>query len=58
MKKPRSDCALVCTCRRPAIGGSGFAEEFPVEKFDLCAKAGTIYEGTPFMQLAAIAKML
>jgi hypothetical protein len=29
-----------------------------VEKFGLCAKARTIYEGTPFMQLAAIAKTL
>jgi hypothetical protein len=29
-----------------------------VEKFDLCAKAGTIYEGTPFIQLAAIAKLM
>jgi len=58
MKKPRSDCALATTCRRPAIGGSGFAEEFPVEKFGLCAKDGTIYEGASFMQLAAIAKTL
>jgi alkylation response protein AidB-like acyl-CoA dehydrogenase len=49
---------LVCTCRRPAIGGSGFVNKFPVEKFDLRAKAGTIYEGTSFTQLAAIAKML
>ena len=43
MKKSRSDCALVTTCWRPGIGGSGFVNEFPVEKFGLRAKAGTIY---------------
>jgi len=38
------------------LGGAGFVKESPVEKFYRDAKIGTIYEGTSFMQLAAIAK--
>jgi len=38
------------------LGGSGFVKESPVEKLYRDAKIGTIYEGTSFMQLAAIAK--
>ncbi|MGD0348087.1 MAG: acyl-CoA dehydrogenase family protein [Terracidiphilus sp.] len=38
------------------LGGSGFVKESPVEKLFRDAKIGTIYEGTSFMQLAAIAK--
>jgi butyryl-CoA dehydrogenase/short/branched chain acyl-CoA dehydrogenase len=40
------------------FGGSGFVKESPVEKFYRDAKIGTIYEGTSFMQLAAIARSL
>lgn len=40
------------------LGGSGFVKESLVEKFYRDAKIGTIYEGTSFMQLAAIAKMV
>jgi alkylation response protein AidB-like acyl-CoA dehydrogenase len=38
------------------LGGAGFVKESPVEKLYRDAKIGTIYEGTSFMQLAAIAK--
>jgi butyryl-CoA dehydrogenase/short/branched chain acyl-CoA dehydrogenase len=38
------------------MGGMGFVKESPVEKLYRDAKIGTIYEGTSFMQLAAIAK--
>jgi butyryl-CoA dehydrogenase/short/branched chain acyl-CoA dehydrogenase len=40
------------------LGGAGFVKESPVEKLYRDAKIGTIYEGTSFMQLAAIAKAL
>ncbi len=40
------------------LGGSGFVKESPVEKLYRDAKIGTIYEGTSFMQLAAIAKLV
>ncbi len=39
------------------MGGLGFVKESAVEKLYRDAKIGTIYEGTSFMQLAAIAKM-
>ncbi len=38
------------------LGGAGFVKESPVEKLYRDAKIGKIYEGTSFMQLAAIAK--
>lgn len=38
------------------LGGAGFVKESPVEKLHRDAKIGKIYEGTSFMQLAAIAK--
>ena len=38
------------------LGGLGFVKESPVEKLYRDAKIGAIYEGTSFMQLAAIAK--
>jgi len=38
------------------LGGAGFVKDSPVEKLYRDAKIGTIYEGTSFMQLAAIAK--
>jgi len=40
------------------LGGSGFVKESPVEKLYRDAKIGKIYEGTSFMQLAAIAKQV
>jgi alkylation response protein AidB-like acyl-CoA dehydrogenase len=40
------------------LGGAGFVKESPVEKLYRDAKIGKIYEGTSFMQLAAIAKMV
>ncbi len=40
------------------LGGAGFVKESPVEKLYRDAKIGTIYEGTSFMQLAAIAKLV
>ena len=40
------------------LGGSGFVKESPVEKLYRDAKIGKIYEGTSFMQLDAIAKMV
>jgi butyryl-CoA dehydrogenase/short/branched chain acyl-CoA dehydrogenase len=38
------------------LGGLGFVKDSPVEKLYRDAKIGSIYEGTSFMQLAAIAK--
>ncbi|HLI03161.1 MAG TPA: acyl-CoA dehydrogenase [Terracidiphilus sp.] len=38
------------------LGGVGFVRDYPVEKLYRDAKIGKIYEGTSFMQLAAIAK--
>lgn len=40
------------------FGGLGFVKDSPVEKLYRDAKIGTIYEGTSFMQLATIAKMV
>jgi len=39
------------------FGGAGFVKDYPVEKLYRDAKIGKIYEGTSFMQLAAIAKL-
>jgi alkylation response protein AidB-like acyl-CoA dehydrogenase len=39
-------------------GGNGFIKEFPVEKYYRDAKIGKIYEGTSFMQLQTIAKII
>jgi acyl-CoA dehydrogenase len=40
------------------FGGLGFVKDVPVEKFYRDAKIGKIYEGTSFMQLATIAKLI
>lgn len=40
------------------FGGYGFSTEYPVEKFYRDAKIGKIYEGTSFMQLNTIAKLI
>jgi alkylation response protein AidB-like acyl-CoA dehydrogenase len=39
-------------------GGNGYTTEFPVEKFFRDCKIGKIYEGTTFMQLQTIAKIV
>ena len=40
------------------FGGYGFTKDYPAEKFFRDAKIGKIYEGTTFMQLQTIAKLL
>ena len=40
------------------LGGYGFTKDYPVEKFLRDAKIGKIYEGTSFMQLQTIAKLI
>jgi len=40
------------------FGGYGYSKEYPAEKFFRDAKIGQIYEGTSFMQLNTIAKMV
>ena len=40
------------------FGGYGYSTEYPVEKLYRDAKIGKIYEGTSFMQLNTIAKLL
>ena len=65
-RKPAAMCKLFAsrTAERVAsravevFGGSGFVKDAPVEKFYRDAKIGSIYEGTSFMQLATIAKMV
>ena len=39
-------------------GGYGFTRDYPVEKFLRDSKIGKIYEGTSFMQLQTIAKLI
>ncbi len=40
------------------FGGYGFTKDYPAEKFFRDSKVGKIYEGTSFMQLTTIAKLL
>jgi butyryl-CoA dehydrogenase/short/branched chain acyl-CoA dehydrogenase len=40
------------------LGGYGFTKDYPVEKFLRDSKIGKIYEGTSFMQLQTIAKVI
>ena len=40
------------------LGGYGFTKDYPVEKFLRDSKIGKIYEGTSFMQLQTIAKLI
>lgn len=40
------------------FGGYGFTKDYPAEKFLRDSKVGKIYEGTSFMQLQTIAKLL
>jgi butyryl-CoA dehydrogenase/short/branched chain acyl-CoA dehydrogenase len=39
-------------------GGYGFTKDYPVEKYLRDSKIGKIYEGTSFMQLQTIAKVI
>lgn len=39
-------------------GGNGYTKEYPAEKYYRDAKIGKIYEGTSFMQLQTIAKIV
>jgi alkylation response protein AidB-like acyl-CoA dehydrogenase len=39
-------------------GGYGYTKDYPVEKYLRDAKIGKIYEGTSFMQLQTIAKVI
>lgn len=39
-------------------GGYGFTKDYPVEKYLRDSKIGKIYEGTSFMQLGTIAKLI
>jgi len=39
-------------------GGYGFTRDYPVEKYLRDSKIGKIYEGTSFMQLQTIAKLV
>jgi len=40
------------------FGGYGFTKDYPAEKYFRDAKIGKIYEGTTFMQLQTIAKLM
>ena len=40
------------------FGGYGYTKDYPVEKYFRDSKIGKIYEGTSFMQLQTIAKLL
>jgi short-chain 2-methylacyl-CoA dehydrogenase len=40
------------------FGGYGFTKDYPAEKYFRDAKIGKIYEGTSFMQLQTIAKLI
>jgi butyryl-CoA dehydrogenase/short/branched chain acyl-CoA dehydrogenase len=54
-----SDAAeFVTSAAIELFGGYGYTTEYPVEKLYRDAKIGKIYEGTSFMQLNTIAKLL
>lgn len=54
-----SDVAEKVSSRAVEVfGGYGYVKEYPVEKFYRDAKIGKIYEGTSFMQLQTIAKII
>jgi butyryl-CoA dehydrogenase/short/branched chain acyl-CoA dehydrogenase len=48
----------ICSAAVEIFGGYGYSTEYPVEKLYRDAKIGKIYEGTSFMQLNTIAKLL
>lgn len=65
-RKPAAMCKLLASRAAEQVasravevfGGSGFVKDSPVEKLYRDAKIGSIYEGTSFMQLSTIAKMI
>ena len=40
------------------FGGYGYTKDYPAEKFFRDSKIGKIYEGTSFMQLQTIARLI
>ena len=58
-KYKASQMAEMVTSRALELfGGYGFSKEYPAEKFFRDSKIGKIYEGTSFMQLSTIAKLV
>jgi len=58
-KYKASQMAEIVTSRALEIfGGYGYSKEYPAEKFFRDSKIGKIYEGTSFMQLSTIAKLV
>jgi butyryl-CoA dehydrogenase/short/branched chain acyl-CoA dehydrogenase len=55
---PSEAAEFVTSAAIEIFGGYGYTTEYPVEKFYRDAKIGKIYEGTSFMQLSTIAKVL
>jgi len=55
---PSEAAEFVTSAAVEIFGGYGYSTEYPVEKFYRDAKIGKIYEGTSFMQLSTIAKLL
>ena len=51
-------CEFITSAAVELFGGYGFSTEYPVEKYYRDAKVGKIYEGTSFMQLSTIAKIV
>jgi butyryl-CoA dehydrogenase/short/branched chain acyl-CoA dehydrogenase len=51
-------CEFITSAAVELFGGYGFSTEYPVEKYYRDAKIGKIYEGTSFMQLSTIAKIV
>lgn len=49
---------LIASRALELFGGYGYSKEYPAEKFFRDAKIGLIYEGTSFMQLNTIAKLV
>ena len=49
---------FIATRALELFGGYGYSKEYPAEKFYRDAKIGQIYEGTSFMQLTTIAKLV
>lgn len=58
-KYKASEMAESVTSRALEIfGGYGYSKDYPAEKFFRDSKIGKIYEGTSFMQLSTIAKLV
>jgi len=58
-KYKASQMAEIVTSRALELfGGYGYSKEYPAEKYFRDSKIGKIYEGTSFMQLSTIAKLV